>query len=612
MKQKKQISEKLKIKPLPLTIAIILVILCFYTAYLVSYRNTVLPRTLIGSESFGGLSYAQSKEKLLQLIGKLPETYKLTIDGKEYSFLIKDVNFTPDISQIVDDLYDNGRSGSVGDNLFSQLVSPVVRNREKLAYSVDNAKLQDELNKIIGSIDNIAVTPKIEIKDNAFVLQKGQAGKMVENTELEKTILSHWSDGDFNSINISSSDKSFDQVNDQYQAVTDELNSYNQTLQLVAENKSKNVTVQMLQNWLMIVRDDQDSAKLNVVINQAGVSNRLQEIAEEIKVDPQNAKLVFSNGVVGISKDAIDGKKIDSTKARSLVVDAILAKQKTVALPVVMIPAEITRGNFSQLGIKEIIGTANTNFRGSTANRRHNISNGASILNGTVVRPGDEFSTAQVMGDVSDVTGFVPELVIKGDRSIPEFGGGLCQVATTLFRSVLNAGLRVTERQNHSIHVRYYEPPLGLDATVYFPHPDFRFVNDTDNYVLIQSRVSGNIITFDLFGTKDGRVAVITDPELLSTTPAPETKYIDTDTLFKGETKQQESAHEGATTIAYYTVTRDGKEITKKTFKSVYKAMPAQILVGTKDPPVAPVTDPAVSPAPSPSTEPSPSPSPSV
>jgi vancomycin resistance protein YoaR len=152
------------------------------------------------------------------------------------------------------------------------------------------------------------------------------------------------------------------------------------------------------------------------------------------------------------------------------------------------------------------------------------------------------------------------------------------------FNDALSVGI------NHSYRVSYYEPPLGLDATIYLPKPDFKFLNDTPGHILVQGRVEGNKVIFELWGTSDGRSSAISDTQILSTTPAGEPIYADTDTLFRGETKQIEKPHDGAVTTATYTVSRAGAVINKQVFKSIYKAWPARFLVGTKEPPAPPPT----------------------
>lgn len=595
----KATKEKLYSKKINILCTVIFVTLCLligFTAYLAYYHNRVLPHVQLGNIQLGSQTSDGAKQKILEQKQNLPKTLTINVADQNYTIDYTNIDFDLDEYETLNNVQNYGHGQSWPQNLGEQLMVPFYSPKINWSYTFSLAKLSKEIGNISTQITNAATQPSIQVKNNNFIVVDGTSGKMVNRQRLITQIEESWKRGQFDKIHYAPEDFSTDQKNQEYRTLVDDLNSYNVSLQLSAADKSKKITTEMLKNCLLVVRDNENNSKLIWELNKLNIQNQLQEIAEEIKTSPQNAKLTFANGIVSVTKDAVNGKKIDIDQGINLVISAITQKQTIVNLPVVTIPAEVTRENFNTLGIKEIIGTASTTFKGSSTNRIHNVANGASILNGSVVKPGEEFSTAAVMGDVSDTTGFVPELVIKGDKIVPEFGGGLCQVSTTLFRSVLNAGLKVTERQNHSYRVGYYEPPVGLDATVYFPHPDFRFINDTANYILVQSKVENIKITFELYGTKDGRVATLEGPTIISTTPAPSPKYIQTDTLFKGEVKKTESAHEGATTVAYYTVTRDGNILFKQTFKSVYKAGAAQYLVGTKEQPAPAATEPSTEP----------------
>ncbi len=245
------------------------------------------------------------------------------------------------------------------------------------------------------------------------------------------------------------------------------------------------------------------------------------------------------------------------------------------------------------LGIKELIGTATTPFTGSTKNRIHNITTGAAKLNGSIVQAGQEFSTIKTLGDIGPTTGYVEELVILGPKTVPAYGGGLCQVSTTLFRSILNAGLPVTARTNHSYRVSFYEKDgdgksigPGLDATIYDPDPDLKFMNDTGHPVMITDQIVGTKITFSLYGTSDGRTSTIDGPTTVRTlaAPAPETVY--SATLPAGEVKQTEFSHTGADTTATYSIRYADGTTKTQVFNSHYHGLPAIYI--TNDPALAP------------------------
>lgn len=247
-----------------------------------------------------------------------------------------------------------------------------------------------------------------------------------------------------------------------------------------------------------------------------------------------------------------DGRELDLELSAENILNSLTTNtwEAEIKTKVIRVEDFTSENDFS---IKELIGVGHSNFAGSSANRRHNIKVGADAVHGMLIKPGEEFSLVNTLGEIDANSGYLPELVIKGDKTIPEYGGGLCQVATTLFRSALSSGLPITARRNHSYRVSYYEP-AGMDAAVYDPWPDVRFVNDTNNYILIQSRIEGDDIYFDFWGTKDGREATTTTPIIYNIVKPPATKIIETNDLEPGQKHCTESAHNGADAYFDYIV----------------------------------------------------------
>ena len=246
-------------------------------------------------------------------------------------------------------------------------------------------------------------------------------------------------------------------------------------------------------------------------------------------------------------------------------------------------------GDAERLGIREFIGRGTSEFSGSPTNRRKNIKLGMERVHGTIIPAGGEFSMMKTLGPIDGAHGWFPELVIKGNRTLPEFGGGLCQIGTTAFRGAMNTGLEITERRNHSYRVRYYEP-AGTDATIYDPSPDFKFKNDTAHAILITGEIrgGGDIVDFNFWGTSDGRKGSISPSRITKIISPPPTKLVETTDLAPGVKKCTETAHAGATAQIDYVVDYANGESKKVTFTSVYRPWQAVCLVG-----VAAITPPA-------------------
>jgi vancomycin resistance protein YoaR len=338
------------------------------------------------------------------------------------------------------------------------------------------------------------------------------------------------------------------------------------------------ITPTLLRRWLTFVPNGNSAPQLT--INLAAMDEWLGSIRSEVEKPAQNAKFAINNGRVTEFQANQDGISIDTDQLQKNLTQNLPLHQD-VALPIKTEKAQNTISQANNLGITALLGTGTSDFSGSPKNRRHNIRVGATAVNGSLIAPGEEFSLLKTLGTIDGSTGYLQELVIKGDKTTPEYGGGLCQIGTTTFRATMAAGLPVTERRNHSYRVRYYEP-AGTDATIYDPAPDYKFKNDTGNYILIQTRVDDehSKLYFDFWGTPDGRKVTQTEPEIYNIVPPGPGKLIETLDLPVGTKKCTEVAHSGADAKFDYTITYANGQADKTTFKSHYVPWQEVCLIG--------------------------------
>ncbi len=255
-------------------------------------------------------------------------------------------------------------------------------------------------------------------------------------------------------------------------------------------------------------------------------------------------------------------------------------------------PSVLTKDS-NNLGIEEVLGVGYSNFSGSPSNRIKNIRfASAGKLDGLLIKPGEVFSLLAALEPFTIEGGYLPELVIKGDEIIPEVGGGLCQIGSTMFRAAMNSAMPIVDRRNHSLVVSYYNDPRnglpGTDATIYEGAPDLKFRNDTENYMMITTDmdVTTGDLRFTLWGKNDGRSGSYTAPVVSSWIPAGETVYKKTTDLEVGEEKCQ-GAHPGAVASFVYNRTLPSGEIVARTFESKYRALPEICLVGATEEEIA-------------------------
>lgn len=244
----------------------------------------------------------------------------------------------------------------------------------------------------------------------------------------------------------------------------------------------------------------------------------------------------------------------------------IVNKTESLASPIVVeeIKKEISVG-------EDLLGSAQVSFLGSTEGRGKNIELGISRINESIIMPGEEFSFSETMGEVRSEDGFSEEKIFLNGEVARGLGGGLCQVSTTLFRSVLDAGLPVTERHNHSYSVSYYD--VGLDATYSNPGPDLKFKNDTGNPIKIKGRVENQKAIFEIFGTHDGRVSSTTEPEITKIVDILPTKYVYKDKLEEGQTECINAPQIGYTAEIKYNVAFPNGENREQIFTSKYNPL---------------------------------------
>ncbi|MEK7159945.1 MAG: VanW family protein [Patescibacteria group bacterium] len=320
----------------------------------------------------------------------------------------------------------------------------------------------------------------------------------------------------------------------------------------------------------------------------------IEPISKKIERKPIDALFKFENNKVTAFRPSVEGQIIDfdllNTRLDSQALSVMSSKKKTVIIipiPVRKIEPDITTDEANSLGIKELIGQGHSLFYHSIPSRIYNINLAATRINGILVAPGEVFSFDKALGDVSSFTGYKQAYIIQSGKTVLGDGGGVCQVSTTFFRALLNAGLPIVERYAHAYRVGYYEQdsPPGFDATIFVPTVDLRFKNDTPNYILIQSEFNpyNYSLSFYLYGTKDGRTVTMTKPVISNVRPAPPDIYQDDPTLPKGEIKQTDFAAPGANVYFTRTVTKNGKTIIFDKFVSSYQPWQAIFLKGTKE-----------------------------
>lgn len=322
-----------------------------------------------------------------------------------------------------------------------------------------------------------------------------------------------------------------------------------------------------------------------VQVDYDSLKTLLESIAKQANRPEADARFIFDDttGQLQLIKASMIGLEVNLRASIEQIQKAVAAGEQSVSLAVnTTLPKVMDNATNQSLGITELISSQTTYFYGSSAARRTNIEKAASNFNGLLVPPGAVFSMGEHMGDVSLDSGYAEALIIYNGKTIKGVGGGVCQVSTTLFRTVFFAGLPVVERHAHAYRVYYYEqtsagqndPSLsGFDATVYFPLVDFKFKNDTPYWILMETYLSpdGNSLTWNLYSTPDGRnvQALFSGPTNITPAPAPVITY--NPDAAPGSVSHVDYAAQGADVMINRTVTRGGLPVFEDKFVTNYQ-----------------------------------------
>jgi vancomycin resistance protein YoaR len=352
---------------------------------------------------------------------------------------------------------------------------------------------------------------------------------------------------------------------------------------------------QNLAGMLTIQRvESPQGALYQVGLNAEGLRSFLKDQASGLARTASNARFIFNDETrqLEVIQPAVIGRALDVDATIETINRELAQGQHDIDLAVEFTPPAVADdATAEQLGITELVSEQTTFFYGSSAARLQNIETAASRFHGVLVAPGETFSMAQVMGDVSLDNGYAEALIIFGNRTIQGVGGGVCQVSTTLFRTVFFGGFPVVERYPHAYRVSYYElnaanqidsSMAGLDATVFVPVVDFKFTNDTPNWLLMETYTNarGRSLTWKFYSTSDGRSVTWDTSGLRNIVEPPEPLYQENDELAKGETRQVDWAVEGADVDVVRTVSRDGQVLYQDEFRTHYLPWRAVIEYG--------------------------------
>ena len=345
---------------------------------------------------------------------------------------------------------------------------------------------------------------------------------------------------------------------------------------------------------LTLVDNGDGTQSYDVSVNPEPFRAFVSSLAPGLIALPQNGRFHFNETTRLLEpiKDSTNGRELDVDGTLARIGEAVLNPSNRI-VPLVFrytLPDYSANVSASELGITQLVAEATSYYTGSTQSRVTNIIEALERFNGLIIAPGEEFSFNHYLGDINVEDGFVQGKIIFGGRTVEGVGGGVCQVSTTIFRAALKAGFPIVERNSHGYRVGFYElnnTPPGLDAAIFQPTADFRFVNDTPYYLLFETSVfpQDQSIQFRLYSTNPGRQVVIEGPVINAVVPPKPTVYQANAQLQLGQELYVDWAKEGADVLFTRRILdAAGQEIRTDSIYTHYLPWAAVIEVNPQDP----------------------------
>jgi vancomycin resistance protein YoaR len=583
------------------------VVLVWMIAYQLAYAGRIFPGVSVAGVDLSGLSPNDAALKLNQTLS-YPITGKVLFRDGEKVWVASPVElgmvFDPSASALA--AYEYGRKGGLFGALAGQIrarglgadVSPVVIFDQRVAYTY--------LQNIAVQVDQSVVEASLHVEGTNVVSAPGRLGRALN---LDATLiylaaqLQTFRDGEVPLV-IQETAPRFMDVSSQAEAARRILS---QPLTITVPNYRQgdpgpwSYDISVLANMLAVeVIDNGTGAEMRVGLNPAALRNSLNDLKTVVDRNPQNARFVFNDETGQLEPIAISavGRVMDVEASITVINEALLRDEHAVTLIVTeQQPAVVDTATGGELGITQLVSEQTTYFYGSSAERIQNIVAAASQFHGVLVAPGEIFSMGSILQDISLENGFAEALIIYGGRTIKGVGGGVCQVSTTLFRTVFFGGYPVIERYSHAYRVTYYEMDrssakdarlAGLDAAVFFPLVDFKFQNDSPHWLLMETyvNVAARTITWKFYSTSDGRNITWETTGPMNVVPAPSPVFEENPELKTNEIKQVDYAAQGADVTVTRTVWRGGQVYFTDKFQTHYQPWSAVCQYGphTEDP----------------------------
>jgi vancomycin resistance protein YoaR len=586
--------------------------LLFSLAYQMVYFGRIMPGVRLAGMDLGGVGRNEAVALLSQQL-TYPLTGRVTLKygDRTWNFTPAELGLHLDAEATANSAYGFGRSLWPWENIAQkiQLMEGGANLSPRLIFNGQEAQIA--LMRVAAELNQPTIEAVLTVSGLDVQVSQGQVGLTLDTEKTSAWLASQLLQMKDVEVPLAVVEQP-PRILDASQQAAIAQNLLSQPLVITPGGNYENnpepwsIDPQTLAGMLSVQRVESGSgAQYQIGLDAQKLGGFIASLAPDVASDPRNARFIFNDETkqLDIYKQAVIGRKLNLQASIDYINQQIAQGAHQIDLQYDYTNPEITDTvNAADLGIKELVIEQTTYFYGSSAARMQNIATASERFHGILVPPNSIFSMADNIGDISLESGFAEALIIFGDRTIKGVGGGVCQVSTTLFRTVFFGGFPIIERWPHAYRVGYYEMDatgnnrtnlVGLDATVYAPVVDFKFQNDTPYWLLMETYFdeAARTLTWKFYSTYDGRTVDWDTTGAQNIVKAPDPVYEENPELSKGEVKQVDYAADGADVSITRRVSRDGALLYEDHIDTHYQAWAAvyQYGPGTQGYPPKPV-----------------------
>ncbi len=542
-------------------------VLSFLGGFHIWYAGRIFPGIFFNNIALGGLTKQEAQQIIqTQVIPNLPQNISLVYQDQMWNTNLLEMGVRYDPQQIADYAFSVGRSGSpavwMGD------IVAILSGNKSIPPTIlfNEATAAETLTVIAQDLDRPVEEARLSFEGSTVITTPGQTGRTLDVEQTLELVREAIRQQNSSTISLAVTETAPDILDaEPYAQIIREFLASDFVLTVPEEynhpKEEQHLNAGVLSPMLKLVKKNQDGQfSISLQFQESVLQNLLNDLADKFNSDTINPRFIFndSNGEIELLENGIVGRTLDIPTSLIAIQQQIAtgAHEATLVFDYTA-PSVADTATGSELGITELVQQQSTYFYGSNSARIQNIKTAASRFLGILVAPGEVFSMADYLGEISLDTGFTEALIIYNGKTIEGVGGGVCQVSTTLFRTAFFGGYPILERYPHAYRVSYYEktagnqinPNLaGLDATVYVPLVDLKFQNDSSYWLLMEAYVypEASQIQWKFYSTNDGRSMEWETTGPINIVKPPETKYYLNTQLQVGEIKQVDWEADGS------------------------------------------------------------------